>query len=210
MSKDDQKIIVVERDILLGDNYFQGFRPAAEFDYESKILSNMKVMRRGDAETDPTHKQPIGYCIVTINNKKLGKNVVAYQRSSKGGEQRLHEKWAWGFGGHIEPSDTGVRNPIKESLMREVVDEELLFENALIRNPKVIGYINDDLNEVGKFHFGILYNLDIYTESVKPRDHEIARIKLCSVGELEEMCLNPEFNVENWSRIAMEPLRKLL
>lgn len=210
MSKDDQKIIVVERDILFGSDYFQGFRPAAEVDYESRILSSLKTMRRGDAEIDPTHKQPIGYAIVTLNNKLIGSKVIAYQRSSQGGEKRLHEKWAWGFGGHVEPSDTGKRNPIREGLIREVVKEELHFPDALITVPKVIGYINDDLNDVGKVHFGILYNLDVYTDSVIPRDPEIARIKLCSTHELEEMCLSPDFDVESWSQIAMEPLRKLL
>jgi len=55
MDKKDQMIMVVKKEILLGANYFQGFRPSNEFDYESIILNNFEYIRRGDAEEDPTH-----------------------------------------------------------------------------------------------------------------------------------------------------------
>jgi predicted NUDIX family phosphoesterase len=204
MSKDNQKIIVVKKDILFGNDYFQGFKWDVEVGYERRILSNMEVMRRGDAETNPEFKQPIGYSVIFNDGK-----VVAYQRSSKGGEKRLHGKWAWGFGGHVEPSDNSNKNPMRDSTSREL-HEELLFREAVITGPKVIGYINDDTNDVGKVHFGILYSFDVICDEILPKDSEIERIKLCTVAELEEMCSSPDFDVESWSRISMEPLRKLL
>ena len=205
MSKDDQKIIVVKRDILFSDGDFQGFKWDVDRSYEQRILSNMEVMRRRDAENNPDFKQPIGYALAIHNGKK----IIAYQRSSQGGEQRLHEKWAWGFGGHVEPPDGNCVNPLRASVIREVWDEELEFPGgALFKGPKLVGYINDDSNDVGKVHFGLLYAFELYSDRVGAKDPEIAKVQLFSLGELERMCANPQFDVETWSRIALEPLKQ--
>lgn len=207
MPKEDQQIIVVQRDVLFANNYFEGFRPYSEVDYESRILENLKVMRRGDAEEDPSHKQPIGYVVIA---NPFEKKVFAYQRSTddkKYGEKRLQGKWSWGFGGHIEPLDIEDGNPIRDSLMREVTCEELRGLGN-ITEPDVLGYINDDSNSIGQVHFGILYLLSTTFRDIEALDHEIARLELKTIMELEDIC--KKYDVETWSQIAMNPLKKLL
>lgn len=209
MSKEDQRIIVVERDILFGENYFEGFKPSTELDYETRILENLKIMRRGDVENDPSYKQPIGYTIIA--NPNLGK-VFAYQRSSKDkhySEKRLQGKWSWGIGGHIKPSDAKNRNPIRESMLREVIKEETEIIGNILEEPKVLGYINDDSNSIGRVHFGILYILKI-DGYANPKDSEIAHGGMKDLNELEKICSSSEYDVEEWSQIALRPLRKLL
>src|SRR3989344_3292015 len=123
MSKDEQKIIVVERDKLFKNDYFQGFSSNEKIDYESRILSNLKIMKRGDAEEDPSHKQPIGYISILNPGKK---EIFVYQRSSKDkeyGEKRLQGKLSFGVGGHIEDFEYKTENPIKESTSRELFQE---------------------------------------------------------------------------------------
>lgn len=222
MGNPNQRIIVVKKDVLFGDgqNYFEGFRSAEEGDYESIILANYEVMRRGstqepvdhpegNAELNAHYKQPIGYTI--IFNPEL-KKVFAYQRSSKDkeyGEKRLQGKWSWGFGGHIESLDVSKGDMIRESVLREVLGEEV----AIPGNRKDIdcmGYINYDSDSVGKVHFGILYCLSTNAKQISPRDPEVARVELFSLGQLEGICTQPHVEVETWSRIALEPLRKLL
>ena len=247
MSKEDMEIIVVEKEILFGKEYFEGFKPQYHVDFESRILSNLKSMRRGDAEKDPSHKQPIGYALI-INPKT--KEVFAYQRSSKDknyGEKRLQGKWSWGVGGHIEPFDVKIANaenhtlkhvdecnlehpkipskprlksrgkiqgffdsengnPIRESMLREVIEEELELIGE-IKSSSVLGYVNDDSNDVGKVHFGILYLIE-FEGQVKPRDSEIAHGRLMSINELEKICSSPDKDVETWSEIALGPLKK--
>ena len=218
MSKSDKKIIVVEKDILFGNgkDFFEGFKPHGEVDYESRILSNIKVMRRGslsedqnhpdgNAERNPNYKQPIGYAIVV--NTRYSK-VFAYQRASKDeeySEKRLQGKWSWGFGGHIEPMD-GSSNPIKESLIREVTQEELEILGG-IKEPRVLGYIYHDF-DVHAVHFGILYLIEIDATKVKAKDPEIARVEGKTLNELEEICASPNFDVEEWSRTALKPLKE--
>jgi len=202
MSKEDMKIIVVERDKLFGEEYFEGFKHHEEFDYEKRILNNLKVMRRGDAEVDQSHKQPIGYMLI-VNPKT--KKIFAYLRSGEGGENRLHGKWSWGVGGHIEPFDNIENvNPIKESMMRELKEEiEITGE---ILGMEVLGYVNYDTDDVGRVHFGILYLIEIDGE-VKPIDSEIEMGGLMSFEELRNILDDDNFVVETWSEIAVEPLK---
>jgi len=206
MSKDEQRIIVVERDILFKDGFFEGFKPAREFDYESRILSNIKIMRRGDAEKDSTHKQPIGYMII-VNPET--KQVFAYQRSTddkRYTEKRLQGKWSWGIGGHIEPSDT-KGNPIRESMIREL-SEEVHLEGGAVGEPQVLGYIYHDF-DVHQVHFGILYMIETNGD-VHPKDPEMSQGKLMGLNELEEICSSPNCEVEEWSKTALVQLRNLL
>jgi len=221
MGNPNQRIIVVENNALFdsGKDYFEGFRPADEIDYESRILKNFQIMRRGSPKEPADHpegnaerslmfKQPIGYTIIL--NPSL-KKVFAYQRSADikaYWETRLQGKWSWGFGGHIEPLDGVNGNMIKESVLREVLREEASIDGKIM-DLKSLGYVNYD-DEVSRVHFCILYGLSTDAKEIHPKDLEIAKVELLSLSELEKMCSNSDVEVEAWSKIALEPLRKLL
>jgi len=201
--------MVIDKEILFDfdTDYFEGFKPRNEVDYESRILKNFCYMKRRLAEKDPTYKQPISYSIIV--NPTL-KQVFAYQRSardSKYSEKRLQGKWSWGIGGHIEKFDTQNGNPIHTSMLRELKEEVEI--NGTIK-PKILGYINNDSDEVGKVHFGILYVIETNAKIVKPKDPEIDNGKLRPIRELKKTCSSPEFTLEEWSRISLEPLKQYL
>jgi predicted NUDIX family phosphoesterase len=209
MGKEDQIILAVER-LKLFENSAEAFNGSyiGQLDYESRILNNIKWLRRGDAEIDPSHKQPIGYCLII--NPTL-KKVFAYRRAEKGEnyhESRLAGKWSWGVGGHIEKEDI-LGNPIRESMKRELLEEVKMNGNILEIVP--LGYINDDNDSVGKVHFGILYAAITDSTIVEPTiDHEISFGELMSFGQLEEICSSKDCNVETWSRMALDPLRNII
>ena len=219
--------MVVPRKSLFGEDtkyHFQGFRPASEVNYEARILTSYKWMRRGssdstlltDAESNPDFKQPIAYSIVY--NPKL-KKVFVYKRAQRKEdyhETRLRGNWSWGFGGHIEKTDIDLseKNQIQNSMLREITEE---IKTDRLFNPRVIGYVNDDTPHresekiaVGQVHFGILYLVQTDALRLLPKDPEIASIDPKSLIELEEICAFPDARVESWSRIAIEPLRLIL
>ena len=201
MGKDDQMIMAIPRDVLFGDDYFEGFRPHSEVDYESRILEYHFFGRRGNLEEDPTHKQPIPYCLII--NPEL-KQIFAYQRAGKDyDEARLRGKWSWGIGGHIEETDTEDENPIHASMSREALQEEVDIQGSV--SPRVLGYLNEE-DDVGRVHFGILYILETDATVVIPKDPEIAHGELTSVQDLELICARYENKVEGWSRFALEAL----
>ena len=218
MNKQDKLIMVVrisdlfpdifERDSIFKKEYhFQGFKLHNEINFESLILNNYGFMSRKFAEHDSGYKQPIAYTFIINSNLK---KAFAYQRSSHDDrylEKRLQGKWSWGVGGHIERSDTSNENPIHSSMIREL-NEEIGITDSY--NIQVLGYINDDNDDVGKVHFGVIYAVSTKVESIKPNDSEIAVGRLRSIDELEKICSTPEYNVENWSRISLQPLKAYL
>jgi len=203
----DREIMVVNRDILFEKIYFDGFLDPQEFNFESVILDNYEWMEQGPAERNYLFKQPIGYAILCNPSLEI---VFIYQRSSLDehySEKRLQGKYSCGVGGHVEKLDVSNTNPINASTLREVNEE---VEITVSDNPKVIGYINVDSDDVGKVHFGILYLIETNSEVVMPKNPEIANGKLIHINEFEEICNDPDYAVEGWTKIALESLKKYL
>ena len=219
VDKKDQIILGVKRVYLFGENnrdHFQGFRPADEIDYEVRTLQNYEWKRRGDLEDDASMKHPIPYCVIV--NPRL-KMVFAYQRAGGHTEGRLAGKYSWGIGGHVEKLDEkGVHNPIKMSMRRELQEEADIEVNGKSKNvARVLGYINDDTPSqepgkiaVGQVHLGILYIIETDAEIITPKDAEIANGRLMTIGELEAICADPTMEVESWSQIAFDPVKRFL
>jgi len=207
MGKDKKLIMVVNREDLFERAYFEGFRLNITVDYKERILKHFEYLERGVAEKDTNFKQPIAYSMIV--NPGLRK-VFAYQRASqdhKYSEKRLQGKWSWGVGGHIEKFEETAEDPIYTSMLREL-QEEVEIENPFTSD-YVLGYINDDSDEVGQVHFGILNYWETNSTIIRPKDPEIEIGELKSIEELEEICDSSDCVVENWSRIALDPLKKL-
>lgn len=196
---DERRIMVVDRELLLGRSPFQGFLPAGRQDYETLILENFRYEPRAAVEEDPTLKQPIAYCMIVNPEKSL---LFIYRRAESEGdyaEARLRGKWSIGIGGHIDPGDLDDPNPLHASMLREI-DEEI--ELNRFGEPRILGYINDDVDMVGKVHFGLLYIVETEAVFVAPRSVEVAEAKMITVGEWNEMLGNEGITIEGWSRIA--------
>ncbi len=199
MDKSKKLIMVVDRDKLFARKSFDGFLPAKEFDFERIILENYYFIERGLAEKDYSKKQPIAYAII-LKDKK----IFAYQRSTstkEHGDERLQHKWSWGIGGHVERIDEGD-NPILASMMRELKEEVGLKEMT----PKLLGYINDDSDDVGKVHFGLVYLVET-KQQIKPVSPELRQGKFMSFKDIERLAEKED--VENWSKIALLALKPL-
>ena len=205
MDKNDKRILVVAREHLFSEQpAFQGFQDHVHYDYEAVILNHSTLRRRGDVEEDPFFKQPIAYSLIV--NPSFAE-VFVYQRASHHkdyGEKRLQGKWSLGVGGHIEQPDLHNGNPIRTSSLRELQEEVSILGSITLN---VLGYINDDANPVGQVHFGILYLLETNARTVVSNSPEMANGALYRFHDLTQMCSSPSYDFEEWSRIALEPLK---
>jgi predicted NUDIX family phosphoesterase len=112
-----------------------------------------EFIERADAEGNPEYKQIIPYAVI----RKPGGYFFLLQRKSTQSEQRLHNKFSIGVGGHINPSDaTYGRDPIRTGLAREVSEE---LHIAAGYGAHLVGLINDDTTEVGRVHLGVLFEI---------------------------------------------------
>lgn len=204
MGKMDEMILVAPRnDVFENENLtFQGVN--SDKVTLNKVVSNLadnySVMRRGDAEENPEFKQPIPYCVL-----KRGNEVFVYERLQGGGETRLHSKLSLGVGGHMNKFEVeNFNEQLSVNLEREL-EEELIIEGARL-SLETIGLINDDLNEVGKVHIGLLVIVELdVNASVSVREVDQLNGFWLTVDELSKP--NTYERLESWSQFVVDVLK---
>jgi len=162
---------------------------------------NNNFLNRNKAEDDPSYKQIIPYAIFRHNNKFL-----KYVRGKKSGEQRLASKSSIGIGGHINHEDYEASSLEKDTYLTGIereINEELIISGNYKNSP--IALINDDSNEVGEVHLGIVHLFDLENSNVSPGEANIQNLKFLSNDEL----LDERENLETWSQICVDNLNSL-
>lgn len=176
----------------------------------SNVAENFSVMRRGattdttprenNAEINTEFKQPIPYAMITRGNE-----VYVYERLSQGGESRLHNKLSIGVGGHMNliSEDLTWKETLMENLRREL-DEELYITSDN-KDIEYLGLINDDEDEVGVVHLGILAKIEVDSDAVvEVKEVDQLKGQWMTIDELKS---EEVFNrLESWSKIAVENL----
>lgn len=204
MGKMDEIIIVAPRSKIFENEklVFQG--TLQDKKKVNKILKNISntygVMRRGNAEEDESFKQPIPYAVI-----KRGNEVFVYERLKGAGETRLHNKLSIGVGGHMNevPGEKDFNKVLDENLLREI-EEELIIDNKKFKVTP-IGLINDDEDEVGRVHIGILVAIEVPEDTdIQVREIEELRGQFFPIEKLKLKQFYER--LENWSKIAIDIL----
>jgi predicted NUDIX family phosphoesterase len=153
---------------------------------------------RPEAERDPLFKQIIPY--VTMFNKS---SVLMIRRKKKQTEERLHDRYSIGHGGHINPRERkqGYRL-IEAELQRELFEElSLTPDNYSL---KLCGVINDDETDVGSVHLGLWYIAETKSEEFKTQEPE----KIEGEWTSQQDVLKKYDRLETWSQIVVDNLWK--
>lgn len=198
MSKFDEQILVVKRDILFDGetNAFNGFISKDDNRYKEivKTFGEFEVKRRGDMEEDPSFKQLISYCIIRNNDETL-----VYKRLDGGGETRLHGLLSIGVGGHMNDveSEGDIDGKLRVNAAREL-EEEVGLSTGDVKNIEIHGLINDDDNEVGKVHIGLVLKIDIEKDKVINNEEDTIALEWVKNDVLETMA-----PYESWSELII-------
>jgi len=207
--KMEREILVIKNSIL-----FEWIKRETKFyniwenDFEEKIIKNFEYMKRWIAEENTDYKQPIWYWIILNEENKL----FVYKRwweNSNAGDKRLHNKiavWVWW---HIEKEEENSKNPIKDTLIREV-EEEINLTKKNIVSVENIWYINDDNDKVWEVHIWACYIIFVKDFNFELVDGEIAEWEFIEISEYEKMIASWNYKIETWSKILLEPLKKYL
>lgn len=203
--KMDEVIIVVPRKALFENENlaFQGTEsnPETVARLTSNIAKNFGTMRRGDAEENPSFKQPIPYAVI-----RRGNELFVYERLAGGGESRLHNKLSLGAGGHMNYK-SGMRDFVevtKVNLEREL-EEELFISHSF--TPKTIGFINDDSTPVSNVHVAILTIIDLPADAtVEVRETDQLSGDFVQLETLKSKAIYDR--LEDWSKIVVDTLLK--
>ncbi|MGM0556198.1 MAG: hypothetical protein ACQEVA_07450 [Myxococcota bacterium] len=171
-----------------------GFRPDPEGIVYDKLVKHVAFARRGDLEQDPTRKQLIPYCVLTH-----GSDVFVMRRKSAQTEARLHDKLSFGVGGHINPDDArkNAADDVVQGGMLQELHEELFVPDDL--EPRYAGTLNDDSNEVGRVHLGVVYVCEAPRDAVSVRETDKMVGEWYSPHDLEDA----SNRLETWSQLLL-------
>lgn len=208
---DDEMILVCESQVLRSEHDIEGAGFFADDDksiYREMLQGHYDY--RGELETDSRFKQVIPY--VVMRDKGL---LFCYERKAAGNEERLHNKYSMGVGGHVDfmtcrPDGVDV---IEASAMRELYEEIEFPDVASWANIHedsrltYLGIINDDRDSVGKVHMGALFVAETRShvdggQVVQVRESDKMQGRWMTRREVES---NLE-DFESWSQIAYEAM----
>ena len=202
----EENILVVRRSLFDQLGAFQGLC----FDVDRYLPAflareNNFFTPRGPAEQNPELKQIIPYVLLVH-----GDSIFHYVRGKKGGEQRLVAKGSLGIGGHMNDTDEhlpGIHNldfdHYNEAVRREVA-EEVFIETKFTNH--VVALLNDDSNEVGKVHLGVVHIFRLENAAARKRESVITESGFLTVAELRAR----REALETWSQLCLDGFERLL
>ncbi len=159
-------------------------------------------MPRSEAEGDPSYKQLIPYVIMSCAGKYL-----SYVRGRRAGEGRLVGLRSIGIGGHINPVDDMplFANPYDTYLtaVEREVAEEVSVEAK--HSDRIVALLNDDSNDVGSVHLGIVHFWTLDSPKVGRREQMITQMDFKTAAELAQL----RDTMETWSQLCLDGLAEM-
>ena len=207
--KKDENVLVFESRLLHEIGHFQGLNPNVE-PYLSAIFTpgNCFFMPRSAAEQEPRYKQVIPYVILSY-----GDSVFSYVRGRSSTEGRLVGLRSIGIGGHISDRDAalpglelhdearvgGLHRLYIDAVRREA-EEEVSIDCEY--EAREVAVLNDDQQEVGRVHFGIVHVFRLRAPRVSKKERLVSEAGFMPTAELGLSI--GEF--EGWSQICIRAI----
>jgi len=201
----EEQILVIDRQVLEQTGMFQGL----VFDvqrYLKRIFAqgSARFMPRSQAEVNPAYKQLIPYVIMSCQGK-----YFSYVRGKRAGENRLTGLRSIGIGGHINPADNELplfdrdfRKMYDAALEREVAEEVSVDTK---HTDRIVALLNDESNEVGSVHLGIVHYWILNAPKIEKREQMITQMAFMTPAELHEV----HDTMETWSQLCLSQLDEM-
>jgi predicted NUDIX family phosphoesterase len=119
-------------------------------------------------------------------------------RLAGGSDRRLHGRASFGVGGHIGADDGGILVALEREWREEV-------ETAELPRFTPLGLLNDDSDEVGRVHLGIVFLAELSSPEIAVREREKLAGSLVSV----ERAVARASELEGWSAALISHIATL-
>jgi len=199
----EEQVLVIERKVLEQVGMFQGLAfDVANYLREFFVQGVPRFMPRSQVEENPAYKQLIPYVLMSYQDKYL-----SYVRGRRAGEARLVGNRSIGIGGHINLVDWTLfsAEPYKtylEAVEREVA-EEVSVETS--HTDRIVALLNDESNEVGSVHLGIVHHWILNAPKVGKREQMITQMAFMTPAELHEV----RDTLETWSGLCLTRITEM-
>jgi len=202
---EEEKVLVVERKVVEQVGMFQGLAFDVKRYLDKLFVPGVpRFLPRSQVEEDPSYKQLIPYVIMACDGKYL-----SYVRGKRAGETRLLNLRSIGIGGHINPIDadnSSLFAYLYENYLTAVgreVDEEVSVETS--HTDRIVALLNDESNEVGSVHLGIVHCWILDAPKVNKREQMITQMGFMTIAELQKV----RDTMETWSQLCLKQLDEM-
>ena len=119
------------------------------------------------------------------------------------GESRLHGQSSIGVGGHMNDvkGAESINEVLRVNAQREL-DEEVGLPEHKSQNLAYIGFINDDTNEVGEVHLGVVFKIKVDSNDVEAKETDTLKIKWVNHNKIEQYD-----DFETWSALILQAIQ---
>ncbi len=189
----EEFVLVVPRAAVMADPGWLGLRPTDRATFEALVAREGRFVPRSSAEHDRNLKQVIPYLVL-----RDGPSYFLMRRTTGGGDERLHDRWSIGIGGHLNPGDGDLAGGLRREWREEV-------EADFVPDFELAGLLNDDTTDVGSVHLGAVFLADAAGRTVAIREVKKltgAFAERGAVGAVREA-------METWSRLAFDALESV-
>jgi predicted NUDIX family phosphoesterase len=183
-----ERVYVVPRAAVLDAAGWYGLRTDDLESFVAALERDGRYEPRDAMERDPAFKQVIPYLVL-----RDGERYFLMERTSAGGDARLHGRCSIGVGGHLNPGDGGVLGGLRREWAEELVAD-------FVPDFQLVALLNDDTTEVGAVHLGAVYLADAAGRPVVIRETDKLSGAFASAREVEAVA----DRLETWSRLVFE------
>jgi predicted NUDIX family phosphoesterase len=199
----EEQVLVIERKVLEQVGMFQGLAfDVANYLREFFVQGVPRFMPRSQVEENPAYKQLIPYVLMSYQDKYL-----SYVRGRRAGEARLVGNRSIGIGGHINPVDWTLFSAELYKIYLEAVKREVAEEVSVetSHTDSIVALLNDESNEVGSVHLGIVHHWVLNAPKVSKREQMITQMAFMTPAELHEV----RDTLETWSGLCLSRLAEM-
>ena len=185
-----ERVYIVPRSAVPDQADWHGLRTDGLDAFVAALERDGRYEPRDRMEQDPSCKQVIPYLVL-----RDGPRYFLMQRTTGGGDARLHGLYSIGVGGHLNPGDGGILGGLEREWREELVAD-------FVPEFRLVGLLNDDTTEVGAVHLGAVYVADAAGRPVAIRETDKLTgvfVEAAAVAEVAD-------RLETWSRLVFDHL----
>jgi len=188
MTTPDELVLCLARAGVPGGLDWRGVQARDFAPLLAAVRGSSSFRPRGKVEDDPSWKQIIPYLVL-----RDGERLFLMKRTRAGGDERLHERYTIGIGGHVNPGDADVLGGLRREW-----HEEIAADFAPEFEP--LGLLNDDSNPVGAVHLGLVYAADAAGRPVAIREVDKLSGQFVTLDEVAAVA----DRLETWSALLFD------
>jgi len=184
----EEHVLVVPRERIMGERSWRGILSPGAGPYLDVIAAEGRFEPRAAMERDPRFKQVIPYLVLRDRGR-----FFLMRRTRAGADERLHDRFSIGVGGHLNPGD----HDLAGGLAREWAEE---LAADFVPEFRLLGLLNDDETEVGRVHLGVVYVAEAAGRPVAVRETEKLEGRFAAPAAL----LGVYDRMETWSQLVFD------